>query len=122
MSTKATATRVSCSFCGKPQDDVEKIVAGPGVFICNECVDLCVQIIRPPTETDSETFFTALAQRNDDELLDMMATVAASRDRVDETVGMIVRQLRERGVTWGRIGDRLGITKQSAWERYSAEE
>ncbi|CAM2806403.1 ATP-dependent Clp protease ATP-binding subunit ClpX [Dellaglioa algida] len=36
---------VNCSFCGKSQDQVMKIVAGPGVYICNECVDLCKEII-----------------------------------------------------------------------------
>src|SRR5690242_14755716 len=35
-----------CSFCGKGQKDVQKLIAGPTVFICNECVDLCVGIIR----------------------------------------------------------------------------
>ena len=32
---------VCCSFCGKPQSEVERLIAGPGVFICNECVELC---------------------------------------------------------------------------------
>ena len=36
---------LSCSFCGKGQDDVQKLIAGPTVFICNECVDVCVDII-----------------------------------------------------------------------------
>nr|WP_283678826.1 ATP-dependent Clp protease ATP-binding subunit ClpX [Lentilactobacillus sp. Marseille-Q4993] len=36
---------VTCSFCGKTQDQVKKIVAGPGVYICNECIDLCKEII-----------------------------------------------------------------------------
>ncbi len=36
---------VTCSFCGKTQDQVQKIVAGPGVYICNECIDLCKEII-----------------------------------------------------------------------------
>ncbi|MFT8949341.1 MAG: ATP-dependent Clp protease ATP-binding subunit ClpX [Liquorilactobacillus hordei] len=36
---------VMCSFCGKSQDQVKKIVAGPGVYICNECIDLCKDII-----------------------------------------------------------------------------
>lgn len=36
---------VTCSFCGKTQDQVRKIVAGPGVYICNECIDLCKEII-----------------------------------------------------------------------------
>ena len=34
-----------CSFCGKPQEEAEKIVAGPGVCICDECIDLCVNIL-----------------------------------------------------------------------------
>lgn len=37
---------VRCSFCGKTQDEVEKIIQGPGVYICNECVDLCENIIK----------------------------------------------------------------------------
>ena len=36
---------VRCSFCGKTQEEVKKIVAGPGVYICNECIDLCKEII-----------------------------------------------------------------------------
>ena len=36
---------VRCSFCGKPQEAVKKIIAGPGVFICDECVSLCTDII-----------------------------------------------------------------------------
>ncbi len=40
-----TEEDVHCSFCGKSQDEVKKIVAGPGVYICNECVELCQQII-----------------------------------------------------------------------------
>ena len=36
---------IRCSFCGKPQEAVKKIIAGPGVFICDECVSLCLDII-----------------------------------------------------------------------------
>jgi ATP-dependent protease Clp ATPase subunit len=37
--------RLMCSFCGKTQDEVEKLIAGPGVYICNECVYLTNEII-----------------------------------------------------------------------------
>ena len=40
------ANLLSCSFCGKGQDQIKKLVAGPGVFICNECVHLCDTILR----------------------------------------------------------------------------
>ena len=43
-----------CSFCGKSQPQVKKLIAGPGVYICDECIDLCNEIIdeeltAPPT-------------------------------------------------------------------------
>ena len=41
-----------CSFCGKSQHEVKKLIAGPSVFVCDECIDLCNEIIRdelPPT-------------------------------------------------------------------------
>jgi ATP-dependent Clp protease ATP-binding subunit ClpX len=45
-----------CSFCGKSQAEVKKIIAGPGVYICDSCVNVCKTIIdreikQPPTET-----------------------------------------------------------------------
>ena len=36
---------LNCSFCGKSQAEVVKIIAGPGVYICDQCVDLCHRII-----------------------------------------------------------------------------
>jgi ATP-dependent Clp protease ATP-binding subunit ClpX len=42
-----------CSFCGKSQHEVKKLIAGPSVFICDECIDLCNDIIRDETTTDS---------------------------------------------------------------------
>jgi len=42
-----------CSFCGKSQNEVRKLIAGPSVFICDECIDLCNDIIRDETSADS---------------------------------------------------------------------
>jgi ATP-dependent Clp protease ATP-binding subunit ClpX len=39
-----------CSFCGKSQHEVRKLIAGPTVFICDECVELCMDIIRDETK------------------------------------------------------------------------
>lgn len=36
---------LACSFCGKTQNDVRKLIAGPGVYVCNECIDICNEII-----------------------------------------------------------------------------
>ena len=43
--TKHEDTRLKCSFCGKSQDQVKKLIAGPGVYVCDECVDLCNEIL-----------------------------------------------------------------------------
>ncbi|WP_390406755.1 ATP-dependent Clp protease ATP-binding subunit ClpX [Lacticaseibacillus jixiensis] len=48
-----TTGPVTCSFCGKSQDQVKKIVAGPGVYICNECIELCKQIIDEEFKEDA---------------------------------------------------------------------
>jgi ATP-dependent Clp protease ATP-binding subunit ClpX len=44
-----------CSFCGKSQHEVRKLIAGPSVFICDECIDLCNDIIREEATTDTGT-------------------------------------------------------------------
>ncbi len=38
-------SHLKCSFCGKSQEQVRKLIAGPGVYICDECVDLCNEIL-----------------------------------------------------------------------------
>jgi ATP-dependent Clp protease ATP-binding subunit ClpX len=43
--TQAEIPVITCSFCGKTQHEVKKIIAGPGVYICDECVGLCDEII-----------------------------------------------------------------------------
>jgi ATP-dependent Clp protease ATP-binding subunit ClpX len=42
---------LKCSFCGKSQKQVKKLIAGPGVYICDECIDLCNEIIEEELAT-----------------------------------------------------------------------
>ena len=51
--TKDSNKLLHCSFCGKIQNEVNKLIAGPSVFICDECVDLCNEIIRDELEEKS---------------------------------------------------------------------
>ncbi|MGY8772579.1 MAG: ClpX C4-type zinc finger protein, partial [Gammaproteobacteria bacterium] len=44
--------KLICTFCGKGQEDVRKLIAGPSVYICDECVDLCNDIIEEEVKTD----------------------------------------------------------------------
>lgn len=47
----------NCSFCGKEKDEVKKLVAGPGVFICDECIELCYEIVEEEVEDEAEAEF-----------------------------------------------------------------
>ena len=53
-----TMKNVYCSFCGKPQSGVKKIVAGPGVYICDECISLCTSILEEEGFLDEEETYT----------------------------------------------------------------
>ena len=53
---------IRCSFCGKTQDSVDKIVAGPGVYICNECIQVCSNIIENEYYEDDEDLYTTVEE------------------------------------------------------------
>lgn len=115
---------IRCTFCQKATGGVKKMVAGPGVYICDECVSLCVEII-----DDGSTASTEMPKRarweerlSDDELLAALPGIAATSAQVERELATWVRTARGRGVTWTRIGGAMGMTRQSAWERFSGEE
>lgn len=113
---------IRCTFCGKSPDEVERMVAGPGVHICNECVALADAIIQEYKDKPVELRLPPWESLDDDQMLDHIPRVAAAIDQVEADLRAWVRELRRRGVTWTRIGGALGITRQSAWERFSGED
>ncbi|MDP9844220.1 ATP-dependent Clp protease ATP-binding subunit ClpX [Streptosporangium lutulentum] len=142
MAAQALADRaLRCSFCAKPQTEVDKLIAGPGVYICNLCVELCNQILeqqlpRPERaeagEGDDADGLTSEPPEvpeipwpdklTDEEMLDLLPRTAAAGAQINANLQLWVGRLREHGVTWARIGAALGMTRQSAWERFSGEE
>ena len=54
MKKHQDSTNLACSFCGKGQKEVKKLIAGPTVYICNECIELCNDIIAEEASRDSE--------------------------------------------------------------------
>ena len=50
-------TKLNCSFCGKNQSNVKKLIAGPNIYICNECVDLCNDILLEENKNEKEEVF-----------------------------------------------------------------
>lgn len=114
----------ACSFCLKSPDSVAKMIGGPGVFICNECVGLCNDILALEGEPvgDATESWQKRLRLSDSELLAHLPKVASAAEQVGRHLTAWVREARERGITWTRIGESLGMTRQSAWERFSGEE
>lgn len=105
-----------CSFCGKSQHKVAKLIAGPGCFICDECVGLCQGILDGKPVRDQG--FNPLARPTED-LLSLLPTVNFAADANRNYLQSLVDTLREREVSWSVIGETLGVSRQSAWERFS---
>ena len=49
-----------CSFCGKSQNEVKKLIAGPSVYVCNECIDICNEIINDDEQSETASVRSAL--------------------------------------------------------------
>jgi ClpX C4-type zinc finger protein len=111
-----------CSFCGKPSAEVDKLVAGAGVYICNECVALSASIIDGSRNSPAGPPVPMWESLTAEEMLGHIPRVAAHIDQAEADLRSWVQELRRRGVTWARIGEALGITRQSAWGRFSGEE
>jgi hypothetical protein len=118
--TEQTA-RIWCSFCGKSGAEVAKLVAGPGVQICNQCVDLSQSLIDGSRDMPHEVRMPIWESWSDQQMLDHIPRMAVVVQQVETELQSWVRELRRRGVTWSKIGAALGITRQSAWERFNGE-
>ena len=57
MAKTEKGKNIRCSFCGKSQEEVERIIAGPGVYICDECIKICTNIIDNDLYEDSEIYY-----------------------------------------------------------------
>lgn len=120
---KSADPELACSFCLKPRSAVATVILGPGGCICNECVDLCVLIVQDKPKMAADAGAARLEQQlSDEDLLLHLPKVAAASGQVERHLTDCVRQARGRGITWTRIGEALGMTRQSAWERFSGED
>ncbi|MCK3895507.1 ATP-dependent Clp protease ATP-binding subunit ClpX [Streptococcus suis] len=88
MAVKHTHEFIYCSFCGKNQEEVKKIIAGNNVFICNECVELAQEIIR---EELAEEVLTDLADTpKPQELLNILNNYVIGQDRAKRALAVAV--------------------------------
>jgi ATP-dependent Clp protease ATP-binding subunit ClpX len=106
-----------CSFCFKSQHDVRKLIAGPAnIFICDECVELCNEIIAdrmpPASKISPEDLPT-------ERLLERLQPIEDTLQGKGNQLQWVVDLLRSRQVSWAQIGGALRISRQSAWERFT---
>jgi hypothetical protein len=107
-----------CSFCLKSQHEVKKLVAGPGfIFICDGCVALCDAIISgKPPKVGPDFKIGGIATET---LLARLKPIEQTLQGMGNQLQIAVEELRGREVSWARIGEALGVSRQSAWERFS---
>ena len=115
--TATKPTTANCSFCGKPNTEVRKIVAGPGVYICNECVELCNDVIGQ-VEEDPDVAPRSPRPSTERELA-WLPSIAGTLRSVEADLARKVTDLRRQGVSWARVAEALGMSESQARERFS---
>jgi hypothetical protein len=103
---------LACSFCGASADQVSQLIAGPAVHICGRCLALCNQVMEEATASPSG------GAETDEGLLVSVRATSATVDSLSDLLHERVAELRRRGVSWQKIADALGTSRQSAWERF----
>lgn len=84
---------VRCSFCGKSQDEVDRIIAGPGVFICSDCIKVCSNIVEDDLYEDDEIRYTTTEQEelpSPAEIKDILDTYVIGQEEAKKTLAVAV--------------------------------
>jgi len=93
---------LKCSFCGKSQKQVKKLIAGPGVYICDECIDLCNEIIEEELSQGSEVRFDELPKPR--EIYEYLNDYVIGQDQAKKILSVAVYNHYKR-VQAGAYGD-----------------
>jgi hypothetical protein len=115
---------IRCSFCQRPAPEVDKLIAGPGIYICDQCVNLCNEILAQGSQTSDPggAQIPSWNSLTDADLLGKLPRIASVAAQVEGGLQRWVSEARRRGSSWADIGDALGMSRQSAWERFSHHE
>ncbi len=80
--------QLKCSFCGKTQDQVRKLVAGPGVYICDECIELCTEIVEEELGTEEEVEFKEIPKPH--EIREVLNDYVIGQDQAKKSLSVAV--------------------------------
>ncbi|MBD8015843.1 ATP-dependent protease ATP-binding subunit ClpX [Microbacterium sp. APC 3898] len=94
---------LKCSFCGKPQEQVRKLVAGPGVYICDECIELCTEIVEEELGTDEEVEFKEVPKPK--EILDILNGYVIGQEKAKKSLAVAVYNHYKRVNSNSKIDD-----------------
>ncbi|MBU5342622.1 ATP-dependent protease ATP-binding subunit ClpX [Caldifermentibacillus hisashii] len=95
--------QLKCSFCGKSQDQVRKLVAGPGVYICDECIELCTEIVEEELGNDEEVEFKDVPKPS--EIRTILDEYVIGQDQAKKTLAVAVYNHYKRINTKNRVDD-----------------
>jgi ATP-dependent Clp protease ATP-binding subunit ClpX len=102
---------LKCSFCGKSQKQVKKLIAGPGVYICDECIDLCNEIIEEELSETSEVSFDELPKPR--EIYEFLNDYIVGQDAAKKVLSVAVYNHYKRIQTDGRTHDDIELAKSN---------
>jgi len=94
---------LKCSFCGKPQEQVRKLVAGPGVYICDECIDLCSEIVVEELGTEEEVELKDIPKPK--EILETLDDYVIGQERAKKALSVAVYNHYKRINTQSKVDD-----------------
>ena len=102
---------LKCSFCGKSQKQVRKLIAGPGVYICDECIDLCNEIIEEEFSGTEELDFTELPKPQ--EILSFLDDYVVGQERAKKILSVAVYNHYKRVRAGLQIHDEVELQKSN---------
>lgn len=102
--------QLKCSFCGKSQEQVRKLVAGPGVYICDECIDLCTEIVEEELGTEEEMDLKDLPKPQ--EIMAIMDDYVIGQDRAKKSLAVAVYNHYKR-IKFGTKKDDVELQKSN---------